>query len=292
MSCRLVVSLALLVLALSHASDRPVSGQPPLPAVVRTAATSWLVRNLAAWDAPVGRRVLLLAERIILRPAAAVLSALPAVVVSPENVTAVASALQTEVAANATKLTMEGLSTLRPFVVSPNGHDTLDATSSFGQLRVAMEVDASWRGPLGLRGNGPLVMRAEVNDCRFTVTWTCRVDPVAIRAAMTGAAPMATATKATTDAIVVSPDAVHVSIDGELAVRLDGLGLLGAVPPFLWRVLSRALSSPFKHAVEVGVAEAILDALKARFEPSLRESEPEELGHSGLTKSESTSESC
>lgn len=227
------------------------------------------------WDGPVGRAALSLVESL-LRPAARAIAALEraATALPAGDIGCNASLAGVEASANATSVSIDGLSTVQPFELEPTGKDRMAATSSFRTLKAIVHADAAVFGPFGLDQRAKLICRANLSNVSMTITWRVATLAGRARAALHGAVEGVTAAHtaniaahAAAHAAAISSNTppisledVSVEVGGDIAISVtDADG--GGAPPVLWRLLSRTLQRTLKEMVEQHVAEAAREVL-------------------------------
>ena len=217
---------------------------------------------LGGWDGPAGRSVLVAARSLLLRPARLVLAAMPPIHVDPlpdDLPTVCASAVGFDLNATAMAVTCAGLETVQPFQLSPAGRSHVETTSAFTSLDVAMHVNASFRGPIGLHVATPLVLRCKLSEVSIVLTWRAKLKR-SVASQLGSDVPMASH-----QALDVKLESVRVTVDGPLTVRVDRPGETGSggVSASAWRVLSKLFEGVLRETVERELSAAILDALHA-----------------------------
>ena len=262
-----------------------VSPPPPLLSdALRLATRSWIIQRAGdgleaafAWDSAAGQATLRLATALLLRPTARVVTSAGALDLSPDpnDDEIVVKSPIGAVHANVTRVRMSGLASIGPFAsLTPVGAALVEASSSFGTLDTHVHIRAAVH-TLGVSRAQSLLLTANLSNVSLSIVWRCALRRGALSAATLSRQPLLHRRS-----LSLAIDSVRVRISGGLSVSVDADDSSGAeagghergvgppwhgtghgVPRAAWRLVSHALSSVLKQAVEEHAGAAIHRAL-------------------------------
>ena len=228
---------------------------------------------VGGWDRPVGRSALTVASKLLLAPAASIITrqvrkidVRPGDVLEGDpisNIRLSDGPFASTVDANVTRVRIEGFDSLADFQprLVASGSDLVEAVSTLHSLDARVWLDTRLSGPLGVRLSQPLLVAATLSNVSLCLRWRVVLRKGALSAALSGAA-------LSRSSLVVALDEVRVHIQDEVLVRIEAMpsdtdaDAAPAASP-LWRAFSKAFASLLKETVEAKAATTIEEALRA-----------------------------
>ena len=228
---------------------------------------------VGGWDRPVGRSALTVASKLLLAPAASIITrqvrkidVRPGDVLEGDpmsNIRLSDGPLASTVDANVTRVRIEGFDSLADFPprLVASGSDLVEAVSTLHSLDARVWLDTRLSMPLGVRLSQPLLVAATLSNVSLCLRWRVVLRKGALSAALSGAA-------LSRSSLDVALDEVRVHIQDEVLVRIEAMpsdtdaDAAPAASP-LWRAFSKAFASLLKETVEAKAATTIEEALRA-----------------------------